>query len=128
MPLAASPQTSEPHDAGVIAEGRQQVCVGRHRDVGEITFHHGPEPPSLLFNRRMPVPSQCFLDLPELGFHSLSLCLAPELEVGAVLPGAAVVREPQEIERLRLAQAPRCPVRGGEPPELEEAGLFRVAG
>ena len=26
-------------------------------------------------------------DLPELGFHSLSLCLAPELEVGTVLPG-----------------------------------------
>src|ERR1700676_694281 len=46
MPLAASPQTSEPDDADVIAEGRQQVCVGRHREVGEIAFHHGPEPPS----------------------------------------------------------------------------------
>src|SRR5271156_3502151 len=109
MPLAASPQTSEPDDADVIAEGRQQVCVGRHREVGEIAFHHGPEPPPLLVNRRMPVPSQCFPDLPELGFHSLSLCLAPELEAGAVLLGAAVVREPQEIERLRLALAPLCP-------------------
>jgi hypothetical protein len=35
MPLAASPQTSEPDDARVIAEGRQQVCVGRHREEGE---------------------------------------------------------------------------------------------
>jgi hypothetical protein len=48
VPLAASPQTSEPNDAGVIPEGRQQVCVGRHREVGEIAFDHGPEPPSLL--------------------------------------------------------------------------------
>src|ERR1700730_2994181 len=44
-------------------------------------------------------------DLPELGFHSLSLCLAPELEVGTVLPGGAVVCQHQEIERLRLALA-----------------------
>src|ERR1700681_1239215 len=67
-----------------------------------------------------------FLDLPELGFHSLSLCLAPELEVGAVLPGGAVVCQPQEIERLRLALAPLCPALGSVSAELKEAGLFRV--
>src|SRR6202022_1125521 len=67
-----------------------------------------------------------FLDLPELGFHSISLCLAPELEAGAVLPGAAVVCQPQEIERLRLALAPLCPASGSISAELKEAGLFRV--
>jgi hypothetical protein len=36
------------------------------------------------------------------------------------------VGEAQEIERLRLAQAPRRPVRGGEPPELDQPGLARV--
>src|SRR6266849_3672706 len=126
MPLAASPQTSEPDYAAVITEGRQQVCVGRHREVGEVACHHGPEPPSLLVDRRMPEPSQCLLDLPELGFHSLSLCLAPELEVGAVLPGGAVVCQPQEIERFRLALAPLCPALGSVSAELKEAGLFRV--
>src|ERR1700694_4575043 len=65
-------------------------------------------------------------DLPELGFRSLSLCLAPELETGAVLPGGAVVCQPQEIERLRLSLDPLCPALGSVSAELKEAGLFRV--
>jgi hypothetical protein len=36
------------------------------------------------------------------------------------------VREAQEVERLRLAQAPCRPVAGGEPPELDQPGLTRV--
>src|SRR5260370_7562234 len=52
--------------------------------------------------------------------------LAPELEAGAVLPGPAVVCQPQEIERLRLALAPLCPTSGSISAELKEAGLFRV--
>ena len=36
------------------------------------------------------------------------------------------MREPQEIERLRLALAPLCPASGSISAELEEAGLFRV--
>src|ERR1700692_799572 len=60
-------------------------------------------------------------DLPELGFHSLSLCLAPELEVGTVLPGGAVVCQLQEIERLRLALAPLCPALGREGCALVES-------
>jgi hypothetical protein len=91
-----------------------------------MAFHHGSKPLSLLVNRRMPVPSQRLLDLPELGFHSLSLCLTPELEADAVLPGSAIVRKPQEIERLRLALAPLCPASCSESAELEEAGLFRM--
>src|SRR5260370_28015015 len=54
------------------------------------------------------------------------MCLAPELEAGAVLPGAAVVCQPQEIERLRLALAPLCPASGSISAELKEAGLFRM--
>jgi hypothetical protein len=43
------------------------------------------------------------------------------------VPGLrADVREAQEIERLRLTQAPGCPFRGGEPPELDQPGLARV--
>src|SRR5437879_12793690 len=74
----------------------------------------------------MPVLSQRFLDLPKLGLHPLSLCLAPELEVGAVLLGAAVVCEPQEIERFRLSLAPVCSALGTVPAELDKAGLPRV--
>src|SRR5437667_12708307 len=73
----------------------------------------------------MPVLSQRFLDLPKLGLHPLSLCLAPELEVGAVLLGAAVLFEPQEIERFRLSLAPVCPAPGSVPAELEKACFLR---
>jgi hypothetical protein len=36
------------------------------------------------------------------------------------------MREAQEIERLRLAQAAACPVPGGVPPELDQPRLARV--
>src|SRR5260370_8716720 len=74
----------------------------------------------------MAVVSQRFRALPNLGLHPLSLCLAPELEVGAVLLGAAVVCEPQEIERFRLSLAPVCSALGSVPAELDKAGFLRV--
>src|SRR6478672_10275154 len=61
-----------------------------------------------------------------LAFSRFLCVLAPELEADAVLPGAAVVRKPQEIARLRLALAPLCPASCSISAELEEAGLFRV--
>src|SRR5262249_28467455 len=45
------------------------------------------------------------------------------LEVGAVLLGAAVVCEPQEIERFRLSLAPVCSALGSVPAELDKAIL-----
>src|SRR4029453_671764 len=36
------------------------------------------------------------------------------------------MREAQEVERLRLALTPGCPVPGGMPPELDQPGLLRV--
>src|SRR5436853_2703029 len=96
VPLTASSQTLEPFHADVIAECREQVSVRRYREVGKVAFDHGCEPPPLLVDRLMPVLSQRFLELPKLGLHPLSLCLAPELEVGAVLLGAAVVVNPKK--------------------------------
>ncbi len=74
----------------------------------------------------MPDPLERFRDLFELGPHSLALRPAPELEAGAVLPGAAVMRKPQEIERLRLAFAPSLSAFGGKCAELNQAGFPRV--
>ncbi|MDQ3765275.1 MAG: hypothetical protein M3460_28470 [Actinomycetota bacterium] len=36
------------------------------------------------------------------------------------------MREAQEVERFGLAEPTPCPVRGGEPPELDEACLVGV--
>ena len=71
----------------------------------------------------MPDSLERFRDLFELDPHSLALRPAPELEAGAVLPGAAVMRKPQGIERLRLAFAPALSAFGGICAELNQAGL-----
>src|SRR6516162_2941234 len=72
----------------------------------------------------MPDSLASFRDLFEL--DPLALRPAPELEAGAVLPGAAVMRKPQEIERLRLAFAPALSAFGGICAELNQAGFLRV--
>jgi hypothetical protein len=80
----------------------------------------------LLVNRQLPAPSKRFLDLTELGTHPLSLCLAPELEAGPVLPRAAVMCQPEEIERFRLAlTVPGSPF-GSVSAELDEPCLLGV--
>src|SRR6266699_6571449 len=61
-----------------------------------------------------------------LAFIRFLCVLRPSLEVGAVPHGGAVVCQPQEIERLRLALAPLCPALDSVSAELKEAGLFRV--
>src|SRR5262245_24757802 len=104
MPLTASTQALEPHNADVIAECRQQARVCRYREVGEMPSKYGPEILPLLVNRHMPAPSKRLLDLAKLGTHSLSLRLAPELETGTALLSAATVCQPEEVERFRLTQ------------------------
>ena len=115
-----------PPNDDVPAVGVQCGGVGWYREVGEVAFHHAPEPASLLVDRCMPVLAERLLDLPDLGPHSFWLRLAPELEAGAVLLSGAIVPEPQEIERLRLAIAPSLSTFGSKLAELDEASLFRV--
>src|SRR5215470_2533924 len=74
----------------------------------------------------MPDSLERFCDLFELDPHSLALRPAPELEAGAVLPGAAIMRIPQEIERFGLAFAPALSAFGGICAELNQAGFLRV--
>src|SRR5262249_40363358 len=63
--------------------------------------NHGSEILPLLVNRYMPAPSKRLLDLAKLGTHSLSLRHAPELETGTTLLCAAIVCQPEEVERFR---------------------------
>src|SRR5262245_66470693 len=74
----------------------------------------------------MPAPSKRLLDLAKLGTHSLSLRLAPELETGTTLLCAAIVCQPEEVERFRLTQTTLRSARGSVSAELDEAGLFRM--
>src|SRR5664279_4201122 len=57
---------------------------------------------------------------------SQPLRLGDALEHEAPLPGLrAHMREAKELERLRLAQATRLTIPGGEPPELDQPRLLR---
>src|SRR6266516_6229662 len=70
----------------------------------------------------MPACLELVFDLPELGPHPLCDRDAPQREPPA--PGLpADVREAQEVKRLRLSGSVRSAVRGGEPPELDQASL-----
>ena len=126
MPLTATPQALEPHNADVIAERRQQARVCRYREVGEVPSNHGPEILPLLVNRHMPAQSKRLLDLAKLGTHSLSLRLAPELETGTTPLCAAIVCQPEEVERFRLTQTTLRSALGSVSAELDEAGLSRM--
>jgi len=66
MPLTASSQALEPHDADVVPKSRQQARVCRYREIGEVPSSHGAEILPLLVNRHMPAPSKRLLDLAEL--------------------------------------------------------------
>src|SRR5580704_10511025 len=73
----------------------------------------------------MPPPHELVLQLVQLGPHPLGDRDPPQPE--APVPGLpADVREPQEVERLWLAQAACLPPPGGMPPELDQPRLALV--
>jgi hypothetical protein len=55
-----------------------------------------------------------------------ALRLALELESSAIPHGPADVREPKEVERLRLTLAASVPITGCKAAELDQARLLRV--
>src|SRR6266511_4928185 len=71
----------------------------------------------------MPASHQLGLDLAQLRLQPLRLGDALELKAPVAGPPADV-REAQERERLRLAEAPLLSSLGGEPSELDEARLL----
>ena len=69
---------------------------------------------------------QASFDFPQLDAHARSDRLPPE-DVAAAIPAVrAVMREPKEVERLRLAEAPSVSVCDREPTELDEPRLIRM--
>src|SRR6266511_4669519 len=120
--LAATPKRPAPVPGHLVPEGLDRPGVARHGVVGEVSSHHTGQPGALLRDGPMPACLELVFDLLELGPHPLGDRDAPEPEPPA--PGLpADVREAQEVERLRLSEPVRLAVRGGEPPELDQASL-----
>src|SRR6266511_1816864 len=123
--LASAPKRLPPGPPHLVTKGRHRVDVAWHGVVGEMSSHHARQPAPLVGDGQMPAS-------PELGFHLLQLRPHPLLDGDAPEPETPVlglptdVGEAQEVERLRLGQAPPLPVRCREAAELDKPGLIRV--
>ena len=123
--LAAAPQLRLPVPCHLGAERRHRLAVAGHGVVGAVPSHHAAQPPPLLGDRLMPALPQLVFDLCQLGPHPLRDRDAPHPE--APVPHLrADMREAEEVERLGFPGAPLLPVRGGEPPELDQPRLAGV--
>ena len=108
-----------------VRKAADRVGVAGHGVVGEVPSHHACQPPPLLRDGLMPASLELVVDLSQLRPHPLRDRDTPQPE--APVPGLpADVREAQKVERLRLAQTPRCRSLGGAPPELDQPRLVRV--
>ncbi len=125
-PLTASSERSQPALAYLEPKAPETGEIAGNRMIVEVALYHAPQPSPDFCQRLMQTYPQGGLHLFQLGEQPLPLGLAQHEELAA-LPGApANMREPQEVERLRLALTPSLPVVGSKPPELNQAGLVRV--
>ena len=65
---------------------------------------------------------------PPRGTHSLGHRFPPEHEARAAPTGRAIMREPQEVERLQLAETPSTPIRDCGSDELDKSRLVGIKG
>src|SRR5208337_1416601 len=108
-----------------VGGSRPPPLSARDRKVGHVPAHHAGQPAALLRYGLVHAPPELVVDRFQLGPHPFRDRdpLQPEPPVPCL---RADVREAQEVERLRLALTPGCPVPGGLPPELDQPGLIRV--
>lgn len=125
MALTAAPERLEPEPAHLAVQGADGPTVAGHGVVGEMSSHHARQPAPLVGDGLVPAVLELVLDLLELGPQSLRDGMTPKPEA-AVLALPTDVGQAQEIERLRLPEAPRCPSPSGKAPELDQSGLVGV--
>ena len=104
--LAAPPQRAPPQVGHMVAEGHEGTAVRWHRMISKVAVDHLRQPAPLDGDRLMPAPPQRVLDPPQGRPHAVGATLPLELE-GAPAGSPADVGEPQEAERLRLAEPAR---------------------
>src|SRR5689334_11986900 len=123
---AAPPQRRQPSPHHPVPERRQPAHAARDGEVGEPAAYHPPEPATDGGHIVVPQPSERLPDRPEPSPHPSADRLAPEDEAGAVPSGPAKVGEPEEVERLRPAEAASPACRDRTLAELDQPRLLRV--
>src|SRR3954451_23545076 len=124
--LAAPPQRRQPGPHHPVPERRQPAHAARDGEVGEPAAYHPPEPATGDGHIVVHQPSERLPDRPEPSPHPSADGLAPEDEAGAVPSGPAEVGEPEEVERLRPAEAASPAGRRRAPAALDPPPLLPV--
>src|SRR3954451_22000399 len=125
-PLAPAPEGAVPAFDRVVREARDRRGANRHGVVGEPAAQDLAEPAALRLDPVVAGRPEPLLDLAQLRPHPLADRRPPQHEAAAAPPGRAVVREPEEGEGLRLAEAPGPAARDGVPSELDQPRLAGV--
>ena len=108
--LAPSPKGAEPIAKDLTAEGVQTIHVARHRMVVKPALDNRAQPLPELHNWRVPAMPQLRLQRFELGRKALADGLSLDDEPTGLPRGPTHMREPEEVERLRLALASPPPL------------------
>src|SRR5260370_40747432 len=103
-----------------MPEGRDRRSAHRHGVVGEPPPQDLGKPLALPLEPVVAHRLQASFDLAKLGAHALSDRLPPEYEAAAIPAGRAVMREPEEGERLRPGEASPASVGNSPPTEPAE--------
>ena len=125
--LTAPPHRPIPEPTNPEAEQAECAGVRGHPVVAQVPTHNRAQPASHLRDRIVQAPPKLGLHLPQLGLQPLPHRL-PEHRKPSVTPlRPADVREPQEVEGLRLPLTSTPAVLGRERPELDQARLVRCS-
>ena len=125
MALTAAAQRAMPQSANLGAEHSQPRAVVGHAEVPAMPGHHRMQVLALLFDGSVHAPSEFDFDRLQLGSQTFGTREPQDHEF--VLPSLpATMREPQEVEGLRLALSPAASVVPGEAPELDQPRLVGV--
>jgi hypothetical protein len=117
-PLTATSNHVQPAFAYLEPKTPKTSEIAGYSVIVEVTLHHALQPFPDFRQRLKHAHPQGGFHLLQLGEKSLPDRFAQHEEL-SILPGfSADVREPQEVERLRLALTPLLPVSGRKPPEL----------
>jgi len=109
-----------------MADITDSLNVSRHRVVRVVTSQHRFEPLPLNIDGFMSPPIQLLPDPMKEGPPTLALGLAPELKPPAILHDHANVREPKEVESLRLSQSSLRSAFYRKAAELDQSSLLRM--
>src|ERR1700727_4025195 len=104
MLLSPPPDGVEPRIAQMVPERRDRRRAHRHGVVSNPAPKHLGKPFALRLDAVGAGRLELFLDLSQLRPHPLASWRLAQHEAAAASSGRAIVREPKEVERLRLAE------------------------